>query len=244
MKLPVVGRTALRQLVAAVVLLAGAAAAAGGWVPGAGGETAAGGADPAFPGRLVGRGPVVSLQVVAHSDHPLDQAAKLAVRDAVLPVLRAVANQAAALGLPPGSWPAYLEGRRPLLEEAARHALARGPWPSAPVRVEVVAAASDPAWPAAASGGWTVRVVLGKGRGHNWWCVAFPFLCPGSRTGDAQSPMARASGEPAHAAGDGQPPGPMEGPSAAQSEPAAPAGPGGGEGAGPWWLRWWSGEDR
>ncbi|HEY8487194.1 MAG TPA: hypothetical protein VIL11_07350, partial [Limnochordales bacterium] len=56
------------------------------------------GAVAAFPGRWgesgaaqagrQGPGGGLAVQVVAHSDHPLDQAAKLAVRDAVVQVLQ------------------------------------------------------------------------------------------------------------------------------------------------------------
>ena len=30
----------------------------------------------------------------------------------------------------------------------------------------------------------SLRVVLGEGEGHNWWCVAFPPLCTGAMTDD------------------------------------------------------------
>ena len=30
-----------------------------------------------------------------------------------------------------------------------------------------------------------VRVILGKGEGHNWWCVMFPPMCLSAAEGDA-----------------------------------------------------------
>ena len=30
----------------------------------------------------------------------------------------------------------------------------------------------------------SLRVILGEGEGHNWWCVAFPPLCTGAVTED------------------------------------------------------------
>lgn len=35
-----------------------------------------------------------------------------------------------------------------------------------------------------------LRVVIGVGEGHNWWCVVFPPLCTAASSGVAQTAMA------------------------------------------------------
>lgn len=112
----------------------------------------------AFPGSWLS-GTAVAVQVVAHSNHPLDQAAKLAVRDAVLAVLER-------------GCPQWADGCARQLEQAARAALQYGPWPPYGVRVRIERHAPQAA---------AVRVLVGSAGGYNWWCVAFPLLCPGVR---------------------------------------------------------------
>lgn len=198
-----------------------------------------GAAVEAFPGRLVSPGPVVRLQVVAHSDHPLDQAAKLAVRDALLPVVERLHRQApSTVRSSPLAWLAYVERHRGLLLAAARRALDQGPWPPWPVRVETEPAAfaagpSDASGPPPVAGSYlTVRVVIGAGRGHNWWCVAFPLLCPaprpdGSRAAAAEARRAQDGTAPQAPEGEGR--GAAEAPTASRRQPV------------PWWWRWWPG---
>ena len=203
----------------------------------------------AFPGRLLWPGPVVGLQVVAHSNHPLDQAAKLAVRDALLPLIQRLYREAPeAARRSPSAWRHYVERHREELAVAARRAVDHGPWPPWPVRVEagpMTLAASS--WRGSGSAPpvdayLTVRVVIGAGRGHNWWCVAFPLLCPAPRP----DPPRAAAAEPSR--GQGEPP-PAADPSGADGRDAGPA-----EASGhpresslshrhpePWWWRWWPG---
>ena len=194
----------------------------------------------AFPGRLVLPGSVVRLQVVAHSDHPLDQAAKLAVRDQLLPVVERLYREAPqAARRSPLAWLAYVERHRGLLLAAARRALDMGPWPAWPVRVETGPAAfaagpSDASGAVQPAGAYpTVRVVIGAGRGHNWWCVAFPLLCPaprpdGSRAAAAEAHRARDGPAPA-AVPEGAGRGAAEEPPTSRRQPV------------PWWWRWWPG---
>ena len=33
----------------------------------------------------------------------------------------------------------------------------------------------------------SLRVVIGGGQGHNWWCVAFPTLCMGATTDEFEA---------------------------------------------------------
>lgn len=104
----------------------------------------------------------VNFHVVASSDAPADQALKLRVRDAVTPVvLRLVAGARSA-----DEAQAAVLRERARLERLAAQAL-RAAGASHPVRVEVLATGERRA----------VRVVIGRGAGHNWWCVLYPPVC-------------------------------------------------------------------
>ena len=119
---------------------------------------------------------VIRLHVIANSDSGEDQALKLAVRDRVL-------EQAERL------YPAKadLDTARTALEDGMSQLAAAG-------QKEVEAQGYD--YPVTASitqcwfptkeydgfalpaGEYTaLRVVIGEGKGQNWWCVVFPPLC-------------------------------------------------------------------
>ena len=119
---------------------------------------------------------VIRLHVLANSDSAADQALKLKVRDRVLaearPMLTGVKTAAEA--------EAVLSQNLPALTEAARREI-RSRGSSDPVRITL-----EDAWfptrtyGAAALPAGTyraLRVVIGAGEGHNWWCVVFPSLC-------------------------------------------------------------------
>lgn len=118
---------------------------------------------------------VVRLHVVANSDSAADQALKLQVRDAVL-----------AEATP------YLTGlsREEALEELTAHLPAIAQAAAEVVEGEgydypVTASLREEPFPtkryedfALPGGSYTaLRVEIGTGGGHNWWCVVFPPLC-------------------------------------------------------------------
>ena len=119
---------------------------------------------------------LLRLHVVANSDTAADQALKLKVRDRVLettrPLLEGVGNAKEA--------EAVLTRNLPALTEAAQREIkARGS--TGPVSISL-----EDAWfptrtygTAALPAGTyrALRVVIGSGEGHNWWCVVFPSLC-------------------------------------------------------------------
>ena len=119
---------------------------------------------------------VLRLHILANSDREEDQALKLAVRDRILTdtgaLFNCAENQADARE-------AALKNLG-AVEEAARAAL-RAEGSDAPVQAEVVRMFFDTrvyngfTMPA----GWydALRVVIGAGEGHNWWCVLYPPLC-------------------------------------------------------------------
>ena len=119
---------------------------------------------------------VIRLHVLAASDSREDQADKLAVRDAILPLTAAelgdcVTREAAA---------ERLVSLIPSLEAAAAEVLrARG----RQAQVEVVL--GQEMYPSRAYEGFcfpageylSLRVKIGQAQGQNWWCVLFPSLC-------------------------------------------------------------------
>lgn len=117
-------------------------------------------------------GSLVRLHVVAVSDDTEEQAIKLRVRDSVLaylePRLEGVQDAAGARELI-GS---ELDGIRSAAETAAEGrevsvTLGREYYPTRDYGTFALPAGSYE----------SLRVVLGEGRGHNWWCVVFPPLC-------------------------------------------------------------------
>ena len=115
---------------------------------------------------------LVRLHVVAASDEEAEQALKLRVRDAVLEYLSprligaSDSNQARAI------LREELEGIRLAAESAAE---------GRPVTV----ALSRESYPTKSYEGFTLpagkyeslRITLGEGKGHNWWCIVFPPVC-------------------------------------------------------------------
>ena len=118
------------------------------------------------------RANLVRLHVVAVSDDDDEQALKLRVRDAVLAYLSPVLEEAEAA-----------EDAKAIigdhLEEVAQAAR------SASEGREVTVSLGCERFPTRRYEGFTLpageydslRVVLGEGQGHNWWCIVFPPVC-------------------------------------------------------------------
>lgn len=117
---------------------------------------------------------VVRLHVIAASDSERDQSLKLMVRDAIL-------NEIS--GDEPGSFDdakRTIESRRDEIKKCAERTLADAGCGDA---VEVYF--DRESYPERVYEGFTLpagdylslRVVIGEGEGHNWWCVVFPPLC-------------------------------------------------------------------
>lgn len=127
---------------------------------------------------------VIRLHILADSDTDRDQAVKLALRDVLLPYLNAATLDAKtkqeAL--------VQLEAQCPALTAIANAVLAQlGADYTATITVDNLY------FPIRIYGSQTylsedavifppgfydsVQVVLGRGEGHNWWCLAYPSLC-------------------------------------------------------------------
>ena len=123
---------------------------------------------------------VIRLHVLANSDSEADQALKLKVRDRVLETAEEYFTPGATLEETQAVLTAHLAdiaaaGAEQVAEEGYQY----------PVTVSMeenywfpTKEYTDFALPA---GNYTaLRVVIGEGRGQNWWCVVFPPLCLGS----------------------------------------------------------------
>jgi len=118
----------------------------------------------------------VRLHVLASDDGDEAQALKLEVRDAVLACARVLLGDCRDAD---EAWTA-VNGQLGVLEDAAR-ARARSAGYDGPVTAQ--AGVFD--FPDRAYGDvWVpagryraLRVVIGAGEGHNWWCVLYPSLC-------------------------------------------------------------------
>lgn len=119
---------------------------------------------------------VIRLHVIANSDSPEDQALKLRVRDRVLARAQEILEQSADMEQAEQALTAAL----PELTREARETLA------AEGCTQPVQARLEPAeFPTKDYDGFSLpagkylalRVIIGEGRGQNWWCVVFPPLC-------------------------------------------------------------------
>ncbi|HBQ94480.1 MAG: stage II sporulation protein R [Sulfobacillus benefaciens] len=119
---------------------------------------------------------VIRFRVIANSDNPADQAVKLDVRDRVLakldPLLAHVKTRREAERV--------IQTHERVITRAADQVLSVN---HVSYRAHVSLTRTD--FPTKVYGTWVLPagkyqallVVLGKGQGHNWWCVLFPSLC-------------------------------------------------------------------
>ncbi|MEW6522529.1 MAG: stage II sporulation protein R [Bacillota bacterium] len=118
---------------------------------------------------------LIRLHVVANSDSQQDQALKLQVRDAILaglrPRLEGLAAPAARQVLEEHTgWVEELALSVPGIQEHAYPVctvVGRFRFPHRNYR-EIALPAGEY---------YALRVVIGEGKGENWWCVLFPPLC-------------------------------------------------------------------
>ena len=121
------------------------------------------------------RADCLRLHVIANSDSPEDQSAKLAVRDAILACVREdfEAEDADSARL-------ELMAKGSSLQDAAEKALSeRGmDYGAQLVSGEFDFPDRDYCGELYPAGRYeALRVILGDGEGQNWWCVMFPPLC-------------------------------------------------------------------
>lgn len=127
---------------------------------------------------------ILRLHVVANSDDERDQALKLQVRDAVLTEAARWCSEAEDLYSANAALCTHLES----ITQAAQLTVKEKGFTDT-----VTATVTDEFFPTRRYGSFTLpagryrtlRVVIGEGEGHNWWCVVFPALClPAARGED------------------------------------------------------------
>lgn len=118
-------------------------------------------------------GKLIRLHVVANSDRSEDQAVKLQVRDAVLAVTEPVLEKT--------SQPEQaLVSALPEIRTAAEGCLRENGFSE-----QVTVSFGMERFPTRVYEGFSLpagvyrslRVTIGEGAGHNWWCVVFPSIC-------------------------------------------------------------------
>lgn len=135
-------------------------------------------------------GEMIRLHVVANSDTDQDQWVKLQVRDTIC----ATVDELTANCATKGQAMETLQARLPALTANAQRTLA-SLGQEASVRITLGAEEfprRDYDTFSLPAGNYdTLRVVIGQGGGHNWWCVAFPSLClPATTEGVSQAAVA------------------------------------------------------
>lgn len=119
---------------------------------------------------------IVRLHVVANSDSEQDQRVKLFVRDAVLQEAEAICEGAETAEQASAQLCVHLGA----IEQAANEALRQnGCDDEAGVTVTnaYFSTREYESFTLPAGTYRTLRVTIGEGKGHNWWCVVFPSLC-------------------------------------------------------------------
>ncbi len=120
-------------------------------------------------------GGILRLHVVANSDSQEDQAVKLQVRDAVMPLVAQAASSGGEKDAENLLAPLLGDIKRTAEDILEDNALTYG------VKADI----GTYSFPAKSYGGRVypageyraLNLVLGKGAGQNWWCVIFPPLC-------------------------------------------------------------------
>ena len=121
----------------------------------------------------------VRLHVLANSDTEHDQSVKLYVRDAVLHEVAALTKNAANVEEAEAAINAHIGDIR----EKAKAALAE-----IGEDTTVNVTLTEEYYPTREYGGFrlpagnytSLRILLGKAEGKNWWCVLYPELCTGT----------------------------------------------------------------
>lgn len=130
-------------------------------------------------------GKIIRFHIRANSDAKLDQELKLKVRDAIgacmQPMLSGVSDIAQSRRI--------IQDSLPEIEARAEQVIAAEGFD-----YSVKADLAFVEFPQKTYGNYTfqagtyeaLEIVIGEGKGHNWWCVVFPPLCMGSVTETAE----------------------------------------------------------
>ena len=122
---------------------------------------------------------LIRLHVIANSDSDSDQAAKLRVRDRVLsylsPKLNGINDIESAERIIRESLSALcIEAESSLIEDGKPYQA------NAQLCIEHYPTRSYDGFSLPNGDYISLKIILGEGSGHNWWCVVFPPLCMSS----------------------------------------------------------------
>lgn len=124
---------------------------------------------------------LIRLHVVANSDSEEDQSVKLLVRDAVVSSLEGDLKKLGDVR----EAKAYLQENLTKIQSVANETLERAGFDQTAV-VTLCREAFDTreydTFSLPAGVYESLRIVIGEGEGHNWWCVVFPTLCLSATT--------------------------------------------------------------
>lgn len=119
---------------------------------------------------------VLRLHILANSDSPEDQALKLAVRDRILELDSSLFGEAETLA----EAEAAAKEQLAEMKTAAEDEIRRQGY-SYPVEIELCrmyfSTRDYESFTLPAGNYPAVRITIGEGKGHNWWCVLYPPLC-------------------------------------------------------------------
>lgn len=130
------------------------------------------------------RNDVLRFHILANSDQEEDQNLKLSVRDRVLETSQQILGQAATKQ----DAAQLLKSNLAKLVDAAEDEVKQQGY-NYPVRAELVNMYFDTrqydTFTMPAGRYDAIRIIIGTGEGHNWWCVMFPQMCiPAALGGD------------------------------------------------------------
>lgn len=120
--------------------------------------------------------PLIRLHILAHSDSQADQALKYKVRDELIKIMQEEFGKSQSLE----ESRSLLLSRLPFLEEKTEEYVAREgfAYPVQAIYGQFKFPRKDYGAFVLPAGHYeALRLVLGAGKGANWWCVLFPPLC-------------------------------------------------------------------
>ncbi|MCL2343517.1 MAG: stage II sporulation protein R [Firmicutes bacterium] len=126
---------------------------------------------------------LIRLHVIANSDTDADQSIKLAVRDKVLALLTPQLDGVKTVS----EAQTVIEAALPDIVTAAREVAGQDVPVSAEIGQENYPTREYPTFSLPAGEYTSLRVTLGSGQGHNWWCVIFPPLCDEAASGSTDA---------------------------------------------------------
>ncbi len=119
---------------------------------------------------------ILRLHIIANSDSEADQALKLKVRDAVLSVgsekLESVDNIKDAITVADGNVDEYLKAAKQVIKENGYNYNVTAEIKKTYFSTRVYESFTLPAGEYEA-----LQIIIGEGKGKNWWCVMYPAVC-------------------------------------------------------------------